>query len=150
MFSFLRRRSAVRATPARRPNCRPRLEVLEDRCVPAQVWAVHSSVDDGTMRGTLRYAVDHAGSGDTIRIDRDVQSIQLTGGELVLDKDQTIEPAGPGLKRRGTIATEAAVHLPGWAESPFAEETRPTISGNNSSRVFEVAAGAHVTLDNLI
>src|SRR5262249_10689251 len=91
MFALLRRRSEVRATPARRHDFRPRLEALEDRCVPARVWAVHSGLDDVNLHGTLRYALAHAADGDTIRIAADVRTIDLTQGELVIDKHLTID-----------------------------------------------------------
>ena len=64
-------RRAARPTPARRPNrntlARPRLEALENRCVPAVLF-VTKTLDDISVPGTLRYAVAHANNGDTIDI----------------------------------------------------------------------------------
>jgi hypothetical protein len=97
---------------------RPRLEALEDRWVPATLL-VTSPLDDGSQ-GTLRYDIAHAQSGDTIEMSPTVAApIVLTQGELYLKKNLTIE---------------------GQASQP------ETISGNNSSRVFEVAAKTNVTL----
>jgi hypothetical protein len=53
----------------RRPALEPHrkqllLEPLEDRCVPSTLY-VTSPLDDGS-KGTLRYDIAHAQSGDTI------------------------------------------------------------------------------------
>src|SRR5438876_662020 len=113
----------LQAQPSYRRGVWPRLEALEDRCVPSTL-AVTRSNDDVTQRGTLRYAVAHAESGDTILLAADVKDtpIVLTQGELLLNQDVTIRGAG---------------------------EVSETISGGGASRVFEVAAGAHVSLLNL-
>jgi len=105
------------------PRCRPRLEALEDRCVPSTLTVTNPG-DDVNVKGTLRYDIAHAASGDTILITGALHGalIVLTHGELYLNKDLTIKAA------------------PNHTE---------TISGNNNSRVFEVASGAHVTLMNL-
>ena len=107
-----------------RATCRPRLEALEDRCVPA-LLLVKSSADDVNLAGTLRWAVAKAQSGDVIEILPAVggpQHITLTQGELLLKHNVVIESAGPG---------------------------DATIDGNNSSRVFEIAPDVTVYLDNL-
>jgi hypothetical protein len=102
-------------------RCRPRLEALEDRCLPSTLY-VTSPLDDGS-RGTLRYDIAHAGSGDTIVMSPTLTApIVLTQGELLLKKSLTIE---------------------GQANQP------ETISGNHNSRVFEVAAKTSVTLIGL-
>jgi hypothetical protein len=96
----------------------PRLEALEDRCLPYTLY-VSSPLDDGS-RGTLRYDIAHAQSGDTIEMSPTLTApIVLTQGELLLKKNVTIE---------------------GQANRP------ETISGNNNSRVFEVAPKTSVTL----
>ena len=96
---------------------RPRLEALEDRSAPATLQ-VTSALDDVTKVDTLRYAVAHAGNGDKIVLKADVlaSGITLTQGELLLtQQDLTIDTkAGP---------------------APV------TISGDNLSRIFEVAPG---------
>jgi predicted outer membrane repeat protein len=112
------------ARPA--PRSRPRLEALEDRCVPSTL-SVTSTLDDVTQKGTLRYAVANAGDGDTILLTEAVRDtgITLTQGELVLtQQDLTIRSAS--------------------ADHPVA------ISGNNLSRILEVAGGANVTLSNVV
>jgi hypothetical protein len=86
-----------------------------------------SSADDVNMVGTLRWAVAHAQNGDVIEIlpyprTGQARHITLTHGELFLNHNVTIESVGP-------------IHA--------------TIDGNNSSRVFEVARGASVEIDNL-
>ena len=97
-----------------------RLERLEDRCVPANLY-VTSSADDANQQGTLRYELAHANAGDSILIE--VSSIVLTQGELVVNtKDLSISPL----------------------LTPQNPNARVAISGGNHSRVFEFAftAGA--------
>jgi predicted outer membrane repeat protein len=125
MFSALSRwlQRSTRPTPARRPNrrtpVRPRLEALEDRCVPAVLF-VTKTLDDVNVPGTLRYAVAHANNGDTIDV-MTAGPISLTKGQLVLSHDVTIQGMGK----------------------------LPVVSGNNQSRVFEVVPGAVARLANL-
>lgn len=98
------------------------MAVLEDRCVLSTL-TVTSSADDGSQNHTLRYAVAHAQSGDTILLTAAVKGpIVLTEGELILSRDVTIESV---------------------------PSRTPTISGGGSSRVFEVAAGTDVSLINI-
>jgi hypothetical protein len=116
--------SGRRRRTARRSAWRPRLEFLEDRCVPT-TFAVTSAGDDVADKGTLRYAVANAVSGDTILLTDGLKNtpVVLTHGELLLTQNVTIKSDGDG---------------------------PDTISGGYLSRVFEVAAGASVTLSNLI
>jgi hypothetical protein len=114
-------RSARRRVVTQRPS----LEGLEDRSVPSNLF-VTKSLDDGSS-GTLRNAISIAQPGDTIVIKTNQLSgpivLNPTVGELVLDTDLAIRTSG---------------------SSPV------TISGGDASRVFEVAATAHVSLANLI
>src|SRR5947209_14146927 len=112
---------------ARRPirhTSRLRLEVLEDRTVPA-MFLVTSSLDDGSA-GTLRDAVTQANStpgADAIAFAPGLNGvITLTGGELDIGDDLTI--VGPG-------AAQLAV------------------SGNHASRVFEINSGVTASLSGL-
>jgi predicted outer membrane repeat protein len=97
---------------AARPRFRPTLEALEDRWLPSTLM-VTNNLDSGP--GSLRAEIAAAKSGDTIvfATSLDGQTITLTSGELLINKNLTI--TGPGA---GNL----------------------TISGNNASRVFEVAA----------
>jgi hypothetical protein len=122
-FSWLRTETGG-ARPA--PRSRPRLEALEDRCVPS-VFPITSTLDDVNKPGTLRYAVANAGDGDIIRFSPALQGtpIVLTQGELLLTHNVTIQSQ---------------------------KDVRQTISGtlsSISSRVFEVASGASVTLSDV-
>jgi hypothetical protein len=118
-FSWLRNRKRNESS-CRRPTYRPRLEALEDRWVPSRL-TVTNNLDSGA--GSLRAEIAAAHYGDTIVFapSLDGQTITLTSGELLLKKNLTI--AGPGADQL-------------------------TISGNNASRVFEVARGT-VTLSGL-
>src|SRR5262245_34162841 len=95
------------------PRFRPRLEALEERWLPSTL-TVTNFLDDGSA-GTLRAAIAGAQSGNTIVFDSALsgQTITLTSGKLVLNKNLTIQ--GPGADQL-------------------------TISGGGTSRVFEVAA----------
>ncbi len=94
-----------RLRPAHR-SFRPRMEVLEDRCVPSTL-NVTSNLDNGAV-GTLRWAVavaDASAAPDTIVIHAK-QPIVLTQGQLVLSASMTVEAAagtatisGDGLSR---------------------------------------------------
>ncbi len=85
-----------------------------------------SPLDSLTTPGTLRYAVAHAGNGDRIVLKADALAagITLTQGELLLTQQNL------------TIDTKAG-------NDPV------TISGDNLSRIFELATGASVTMHNL-
>jgi hypothetical protein len=102
---------------------RPRLEALEERWLPSTL-TVTSLADDGSS-GTLRSQIAAAKNNDTIVFDPSLvgQTIQLTQGELALNKNLDIE--GPGYK-----------------SSPV------YISANPTSRVFDILGGATVTLAN--
>jgi hypothetical protein len=104
---------------AMRPRVVPRLEELEDRTVPSTL-AVTSAADDGSA-GTLRTEIAAANSGDTIKFDPSLagQTIALTGGELAITESLDIEGLGAN---------------------------QLTVSGNGTSRVFDVSSGGTVTL----
>jgi hypothetical protein len=85
---------------------------------------VTSSADSLTQKGTLRYAIAHAASGDTILLAASLRNtpIMLSQGELLVDKDLTIQA-----KKNAPV----------------------TVNAGGNSRVFDVASNAHVTLANL-
>jgi predicted outer membrane repeat protein len=125
MRRFFRRLANDLRRPARPVSARPSLECLEDRIV-LTTWPVTKTIDDATVSGTLRYAVAHAMSGDTIQLVSNQLNgpINLSGKELLLNKNLTISASDATLKA--------------------------TISGQQLSRVFEVASGVTVSLNNLI
>ncbi len=111
-----------RPSPDRRRSFRPHVATLEHRLVLSTL-TVTSSGDDPTDKHSLRYAVTHAQNGDTIQLTAAIKSpIVLTHGELVLNNNVTIESV---------------------------PSRTPTISGDGMSRVFEISAGASVSLINL-
>ena len=99
----------------------PRVDLMEDRTLLSTLTVTNNN-DSGT--GSLRAAIAAAQSGDTIDFSSklDGKTITLTSGELLITDSVTID--GPG-------ANQLAV------------------SGNNASRVFEVAAGQNVTISGL-
>ena len=112
------RRGAKRSRPHR---VALRLEVLEDRTVPS-TFTVTNNLDTGVAGdGSLRGEIAAAGSGDTINFDPSLagQTITLTSGELAITQSLDIEGLG---------------------------SNQLTISGNNASRVFNITAGATVTI----
>jgi parallel beta-helix repeat protein/predicted outer membrane repeat protein len=121
--SWLRKHPAKPRTSRRATSTfRPRLEVLEGRDVPSTL-TVTNNLDSGP--GSLRADIAAANSGDTIVFapSLDGQTINLTSGQLVINKMLTVQ--GPGA---GQLA----------------------ISGSNTSRVFEVdGANPNVILSGL-
>lgn len=120
-FTSSRKTCSAERNRPRRTSFRPQLECLEGRWVPSTL-TVTSNLDSGA--GSLRADVAAAQSGDTIAFAPALngQTITLTKGELLLNKNLTI--AGPGA---GALS----------------------VSGNNHSRVFEVASGTEVSLSGL-
>jgi hypothetical protein len=129
-----RREARRRLTPAPkvRQGARPRLEHLEARCVPSRLTVDHSWDNNAPAnvpapQGTLEWAAANAQNGDTIVITGAAvnHGINLTHGEVILTQQNL------------TIVTAA-------------NKDPATINGDNLSRVFEVAAGANVTLSDVI
>jgi hypothetical protein len=123
--AFLRSlRTRSNGTSNRRPRrgIVPALTVLEDRKVPSTL-TVTSAADDGSS-GTLRAVIGAASPGDTITFSKQLKgsTITLQQGELSITQSLDIE--GPGAAKL-------------------------TISGGDSSRVFDVATGASLTLTGL-
>ncbi|MCC5866142.1 MAG: choice-of-anchor D domain-containing protein [Wenzhouxiangella sp.] len=84
-------------------------------------WGVIDNGDSGT--GTLRWAVASASNGDTIEFNLPMASvITLTSGEIAINVNLSIN--GPGA---GNL----------------------TVSGNDSSRVFNISHGANVSINRI-
>jgi hypothetical protein len=133
-FSWLRSRTATHAPRGRLQRCpaaarfRPRLEALEDRCVPSTL-RVDNPADSGP--GSLRYEIGQATNGDTIVIDKMLGNpvITLTSGELVISTSLTIQGQGATITSQ-SYGNGALEILPG-------------------SRIFEVSAGTTVAISGL-
>src|SRR5262245_1517447 len=122
MFSFLRRNGRPNTGSSAR-RIRPHLEELENRCLPSLI-TVANLHDAGA--GSLRQAIlraNAAPNADTIQFAAGLRgTITLTSGELLITHNlRILGPATAGL----------------------------SVSGNHASRVFDIAAGAAVTIANL-
>src|SRR5262245_51198396 len=116
-----RRPNAHRGPAAQRRSFRPGLEVLEDRRVLSTL-TVLNNLDSGA--GSLRDTIAQAKSGDTIVFASSVngQTITLTSGQLAIKKSLSIQGPGAGLL---------------------------AISGNDTSRVFDITNNQAVSLSGL-
>src|SRR5436309_17430 len=74
------------------PRIRPRLEILEDRCLPSTLTVLNNTDTGVSGDGSLRGEIAAAQSGDTIVFDPSLngQTITLMTGELVIDKSLDI------------------------------------------------------------
>jgi hypothetical protein len=97
------------------------VQVLESRRLLSAL-TVTTAADSGA--GSLRAVIAAASSGDTINFSNQLQghTITLTSGQIVIDKNLDIE--GPGANK-------------------------VIVSGNNSSRVFDISNSATVTIAGL-
>src|SRR5579864_2291413 len=129
-FNFSRKTRSLNQKRARRTSFRPTFEALEHRWVPSTLHVLNTA-DSGP--GSLRAEVAAAHNSDTINFTMPITdphynpstgawTIALTSGELLIRPSLTI--TGPGAEKL-------------------------TVSGNNASRVFEVAKNATVTMSGL-
>lgn len=134
-------RRRTQTSPRQRASRRPRLEVLEDRRLPSTL-TVTSTRDSGS--GSLRAEIAAAQGGDTIVFSPKLfhgkaTTITLTGGELDLTEDLTIQGPGAG---QLTISGN-------WGGLDPTIHHGRTTGTTPPSRVFEVAQNATVTLSGL-
>ena len=97
---FLRRYRPARAVMPASPF-RPRLEVLEDRCVPSTDLVTNLS-GSAAVAGSLPFEVANAASGDTIQFAANLSGGTITlGSTLDVTKSLTIDGAGSGITVNG-------------------------------------------------
>ena len=108
-------------------------------CVIANTITVTNTIDTGA--GSLRDAIANATSGDTIRFDAslDMDTIRLTSGMIILDKNLVI------------IGNQAGTTVTPVAKSIGAQGPPPAtiISGNNNSRIFYLKTNITIELSYL-
>src|SRR5262249_28492212 len=109
--------------PPRRQHVRLHLEPLEDRTLPSTFLVTNlSDTGNGSLRAEIAAANAHPG-GDEIDFAAGLTGvITLTSGELLITDSVTINGPGASLL---------------------------SVSGNNSSRVFEMTSGLDVTINDL-
>jgi YD repeat-containing protein len=99
-MSFLRRYRPARAVKPSNP-IRPRLEVLEDRCVPS-IDMVTNLSGSAAVPGSLPFEVAHAASGDTIQFAADLKGGTISlGNTLDINNNLTIDGAGSDITVNG-------------------------------------------------
>jgi hypothetical protein len=120
-MAFLPLRRSRHRRPASQKSFVLCIEALEDRTVLSTL-TVLNNLDRGA--GSLRDAIAQARSGDTVAFNPslDGQTITLTSGELAINQNLDIEGPGASLL---------------------------AISGNDSSRVFEIGQGVTATIAGL-
>ncbi len=100
------------------------VEIYSD--VHGDTLTVTTTADSGA--GSLRDAIAAAGNGDTIQFDAALngQTINLTSGELVIDKNITISGPGPNLLTvaKASNPSLSLPHLPCHAW-PYCKDRRP-------------------------
>jgi hypothetical protein len=117
------RRRPQRRTVAPRRSYVPRFDALEHRTLPSTLTVLNlNDSGPGSLRAAIAAANTNPGA-DMIAFANGLHgAIKLTSGELAITDSVTIN--GPG-------------------------ENRLTVSGNDSSRVFDIKAGAAVTITDL-
>ena len=86
--------TANKAKATQPPKRRLRLEVLEDRCVPATLHVTNLTSDSAATAGTLRYEIVNSVANDTIVFDV-AGTLTLTNGALVPTHALSIKGLGP-------------------------------------------------------
>jgi hypothetical protein len=119
----------------RRATVRPRLELLEDRRLPSTL-TVTNNLDSGS--GSLRAEIAAAKNNDTIVFASSLsgQTINLTSGELVINKSLTVQGLGAG---------QLAVSGGGLSrvlEVDYAKKQNVTVSGLTLENGYAAAGGA--------
>ena len=117
----VRSASARHGQPGFRAHNRPCVESLEQRCLLSTLTVLNNA---DTGAGSLRATLAAADNGDTITFASSLRgkTITLTSGQLTVTKSIDIEGLG---------------------------RDELTISGDNASRVFAVASGSTVAIDQL-
>jgi hypothetical protein len=99
-MSFLRHYRPARAVKPAHP-IRPRLEVLEDRCVPS-IDLVTSASGSAAVPGSLPFEVALAAKGDTIQFAANLKGATITlDNTLYVTQDLTVDGAGAGITVNG-------------------------------------------------
>src|SRR5262245_59170200 len=140
---FIRKRR--RPTPSTSRRARPRLETLEDRTTPAQLFVntLSQTIDPTDNLLSLREAIEAVNRGNLSQLST-AEKGQVATAQGQLGTNDTIEfqvMGTIGLNQELTLSRDVTIRGPG--------STSLTVSGQRMCRVFAIGVGVHATISDL-